>query len=213
MVARSITQKKKFKGCYNCGELGHKHANCPYPCHRCGGNHSFVRCTAGDDKELKDFFESMKLPGAKCMVVDDVRRKLASFNLMNLSAHDMFRAATTKTFGEMTEEEFLTYANERKDFMRHLFEEFDRSGSGSINRHEFKAALEHLRMDPNEDEVRAMIALIDRPTAGGKCPPNGKIEWPEFRDFFLLVVPTGRFLDFSPMADQWLHVAQEELGV
>ena len=172
-----------------------------------------MRCTAGDDKELRELFDSIKSPKSDLLVVEDVRRKLAGFKLVHLSAHDVFRAASTKNFGEMTWDEFLAYANERKDFMRHLFEEFDRSGSGSINRHEFKAALEHLRMEPTEDEVRAMIALIDRPTAGGKCPPNGKIEWPEFRDFFLLVVPTGRFLDFSPMADQWLHVAQDELGV
>ena len=52
-----------------------------------------------------------------------------------------------------------------------MFNEFDLSGSSSINRHEFKRALESVRLAPTEDQCRVMIAAIDRPSGpNGECP-------------------------------------------
>ena len=44
-----------------------------------------MRCTAGDDKELRELFDSIKSPKSDLLVVEDVRRKLAGFKLVHLS--------------------------------------------------------------------------------------------------------------------------------
>ena len=52
-----------------------------------------------------------------------------------------------------------------------MFNEFDLSGSHSINRHEFKRALESVRLAPTEDQCKVMIAAIDRPSGPNEeCP-------------------------------------------
>ncbi|KNC54289.1 calcium-binding carrier [Thecamonas trahens ATCC 50062] len=198
--------------CYNCGER-HKAVSCPHACWLCGqSGHPCTKCTAGDETGVRALFA--ELAGSEGRVSNsDLRRKLEEWGLPEHRADDVFRAARPKAGAYLTEDEFVAYAMARLRYMRHLFEDMDASGSGSINRHELRAALKVLRLEPTEDDVRAMIAKIDKPSGvGAKVPPNGKIEWHEFRDFMVLVSPTGRFLDFTPLADQWLTVSHEEFA-
>lgn len=70
-----------------------------------------------------------------------------------------------------------------------------------------QAALEGMGMQPTDDEVRAMIRIVDRPMGNG-CKPNGKIELHELRDFMLFA--DVFVFDFSPLADDWLDAVQAE---
>ena len=64
-----------------------------------------------------------------------------------------------------------------------------------------------------KEQVRAMIKTIDRPSGPNGCvPPNGKLEFSEFRNFMLLANPTGRFTDWSVLADGWLEHVADEIG-
>lgn len=78
---------------------------------------------------------------------------------------------------------------------RKIFAALDDNHSGSINAAEFKRALNKMKLTPSDEEVKRMIGLIDRPSGNG-CPPNGKIEFAEWRNFMLLAGETSSFTDF-----------------
>lgn len=100
------------------------------------------------------------------------------------------------------------YAQSKVKEYRKIFESLDDNRSGSINSAEFKRALNKMKLNPSDDDITKMIRMIDRPSGNG-CPPNGKIEYAEFRDFMLLAGETSSFADFSPLADEWLSVTQK----
>ena len=75
------------------------------------------------------------------------------------------------------------------------------------------SVLSLLHLLPPKNQVRAMIKTMDRPSGPNGCvPPNGKLEFSEFRDFMLLANPTGRFTDWSVLADGWLEYVADEIG-
>ena len=75
------------------------------------------------------------------------------------------------------------------------------------------ALTRRLSLLPPKNQVRAMIKTMDRPSGPNGCvPPNGKLEFSEFRDFMLLANPTGRFTDWSVLADGWLEYVADEIG-
>ena len=154
----------------------------------------------------KLFDEVASFPGK--LTEEDIADKLKSMGLPPSRARLVFKAAAPADAEFLSKEEFLVYASAKLPYLRFLFDDIDASSSGSINRHELKKALASLRLDPSEDDVRAMIASIDKPSGvDGVVPPNGKIEFHEFVDFMILVSPKGTFLDFSPLADDWLHAS------
>jgi len=188
--------------------------------------HRFVFCPNSETRELTTFFHQLRKNGSDTtrqglpvVTIDDVASKLQQYKHFHIlrksdvAAKVMATAKPDSPSSTLTVDEWLAYAEKKSMFLKRLFQEFDTSGSGSINRHEFKKALESIRLSPSEDQVRAMIKTIDRPSGpGGVCPPNGKIEWSEFRDFMLLANPTGRFVDFSLLADDWLSHCDELTG-
>lgn len=66
--------------CYNCNEPGHRAADCPHACFRCGGDHWFAKCPAPGEVELERLFAQFdagqKGACAKChsaLALADVR--------------------------------------------------------------------------------------------------------------------------------------------
>jgi len=146
----------------------------------------------------------------KMLTKPDVEKQLKKYDYATASAPDFFFECPHSSAEGITLQEFLSFATSREAFLVRMFNEFDLSGSSSINRHEFKRALESVRLAPTEDQCRVMIAAIDRPSGpNGECPPNGKIEYHEFRNFMILANPSGRFVDFSLLADDWLDYASD----
>jgi solute carrier family 25 phosphate transporter 23/24/25/41 len=157
--------------------------------------------------------------GWPALTIQDVAEQLSTyhhFDALRKSdvAMKVFTEANPNSPSSMLKlDDWLAYAATKTPFLRRLFDEFDTSGSGSINRHEFRRALLSIRVNASEEQVRAMIKCIDRPTGKNDCvPPNGKVEWSEFRDFMLLANPTARFVDFSLLADEWLQHVDDIVG-
>jgi len=154
----------------------------------------------------------MLKPGQKELTCEAVDSQLRQYKFFHSSAGKVLDAVNPGS-DAITLQDWLAYAARQNLFLRRLFSEFDHSGSGSINRHEFKKSLESIRLTPTEGQVRALIASIDRPSGpNGACPPNGKLEFSEFRDFMLLANPSGKFVSFSLLADEWLQHADDFTG-
>ena len=137
--------------CYNCGSAKHRHRLCTDPCFRCGeGGHLFVHCPNSEERELTEFFNAMKQPGASVITKQDVHAQLSNYQNYTSSAQKLFDVAKHKGSDSMTLEEFLSYGALRSMFVRRLFREFDESNTGSINRHELKKCLEAIHLSPDE---------------------------------------------------------------
>lgn len=186
--------------CINCGSTEHRHRDCPHP--------SWL---GSREEELTKFFNSMLSKSSnELLTKDDVARQLKKYDYATSNAPAFFVECPHKSSKGITLQEFINFSISRESFLVRLFNEFDLSGSNSINRHEFKRALESVRLQPTEDQCRVLIAAIDQPSGPNGCvPPNGKIEFHEFRNFMLLANPTGRFVDFSLLADDWLEYASD----
>jgi Ca2+-binding EF-hand superfamily protein len=109
-----------------------------------------VHCPNSDERELVEFFNAMKQPGASVLTKQDVHAQLSKYKNYTSSAQKLFDVANHKKSDSMTLEEFLSYGALRTMFVRRLFREFDESNSGSINRHELKKCLEAIHLSPDE---------------------------------------------------------------
>ena len=117
-------------------------------------------------------FDRLRKRNVQYLEISDIRDEIEKYGLIEPSAHDIFRSAETAVFGRMTFEEFYNFAQQRDEFMRHHFNEMDLSSSGSINRHELKRALKKAGMAPTDDQIRNIIALVDRPSGNGTYQHN-----------------------------------------
>lgn len=83
---------------------------------------------------------------------------------------------------------------QKEKLLHSTFTQFDKSNTGFINKGDLANVLDEMDLHPTAKDVDILMDILDD-------DHSGQISYSEFRDHFILLNP----VDFSKLADEWMH--------
>ncbi|GMH70693.1 hypothetical protein TrLO_g13248 [Triparma laevis f. longispina] len=144
--------------------------------------------------EVQAIFDRYDYDKSGSLSLSELERALKDSKLPAYHAKEVFDVADTNHDGKIDFPEFHNFVAQKEKLLHSTFTQFDKSNTGFINKGDLANVLDEMDLHPTAKDVDILMDILDD-------DHSGQISYSEFRDHFILLNP----VDFSKLADEWMH--------
>src|SRR3989338_4276674 len=145
------------------------------------------------ETELRRLFDSYDSDGSGELSKAEVAAALEDLNLPLTYVEQIFGLIDANQDGSLSFEEFQSYVAATEQELRDLFDLIDVDRSGGITYDELLSSLTQMRLAPDPQRVKQMMAKMD-------ADSSGEISFSEFKHIFALLRPVDLVALYNPTA-------------
>ncbi|GMI01172.1 hypothetical protein TrST_g826 [Triparma strigata] len=144
--------------------------------------------------EIRATFDRYDTDNSGSLSLTELEAALKDSRLPAYHAKEVFEIADTNHDGKIDYKEFEVFVTQKEHLLHSTFVKFDKSRTGYINKEDLNNVLTEMDLHPTKKDVDVLMEILDD-------DKSGQISYSEFRDHFILLNP----VDFSKLADEWMH--------